>query len=293
MASENKTLLIRILGVIAVVLSSLQLLFFINQLLLGLKLDIPDAVLIIAFVGIIVAALVMLVHSIVSIIRGTKAGLVLLLGSLSLFCFEIIYFIMMRGALSEKLLGSQIVIPFGLALILAAVFFISGLASVIMGLRKRHDQLGYWGLFTGSAAIAQLLFFIIMFIPMLSALGGGQTGNKILEGCAANQQALSEGMKLYMEMEYLPAHPAASPQEIEQAAKAIDLSFDGFKVNIGGKEIHYGSSKEETFRCPGNKKSDGHDYRVVSYTPATDGKLGTFKVECKHDEKHNQQVKAQ
>jgi hypothetical protein len=263
-------------------------LFFINQLLIGIDLAIPDAILIIAFVGIILAAALMLGMGVLNLLRKSPGGGVLLLGSLSLFCFELLYFIMLRGPLTEKIFGAQIVIPFGMGLVLAGIFLISGVLALVTGISRRHSPAGYWGLMAGLASILQLLFFIIMFIPILTSGMGGQSGDqKIVQGCHANQQALSEGMKLYMDMEYLPLHPAATPDELLKAAQALELTFDGFKVMVGGKEIHYGSSKPETFSCPGNKKSQGNDYKVTAYTPAADGKLGTFRVECQFDPKHN------
>lgn len=288
MAEQSKSLLLKIAGLIAIVLSLLQLLFFINQLLIGIDLAIPDAILIIAFVGIILAAALMLVLGIGRLAQKSPGGGVLLLGSISLFCFELLYFIMLRGPLTEKVFGAQIVIPFGMGLVLAGVFLISGVLALVMGISRRHSPAGYWGLMAGLASILQLLFFIIMFIPMLTSGMGGQSGDqKIIQGCHGNQQALSEGMKLYMDMEYLPLHPAATPDELLKAAQELPLTFDGFKVMVGGKEIHYGSSKPETFSCPGNKKSQGNDYKVTAYTPAADGKLGTFRVECQFEPKHN------
>jgi hypothetical protein len=288
MAEKDKSPLLKVAGLVAVILSLLQLLFFINQLLIGIVLAIPDAVLIIAFVGIIVAAALMLVLGIINLGRKELGGGVLLFGSLSLLCFELLYFIMLRGPLSEKIFGTQIVIPFGVGLVLAGVFLISGILALVLGISRRRSPAGYWGLLAGLASILQLLFFIIIFIPMLTAGVGGQGGeSKVVQGCHANQQALAEGMKLYMEMEYLPLHPNATPDEILKAAQAIPLTFDGFKVTVGGKDIHYGSSKQETFSCPGNKKSKGDDYKVTGYTAGADGKLGTFTVECQFDPKHN------
>jgi hypothetical protein len=288
MAEKGKSPLLKIAGLVAIVLSLLQLLFFINQLLIGIVLTIPDIVLIIAFVGIILAAALMLGLGIVNLLRKELGGGVLLFGSVSLFCFELLYFIMLRGPLSEKIFGSQIVIPFGVGLVLAGVFLISGILALVLGISRRRSPAGYWGLLAGLASILQLLFFIIIFIPMLTAGVGGQGGeSKVIQGCHANQQALAEGMKLYMEMEWLPLHPNATPDEILKAAQAIPLTFDGFKVTVGGKDIHYGSSKPETFSCPGNKKSKGWDYKVTAYSPAADGKLGIFRVECQFDPKHN------
>jgi hypothetical protein len=288
MAEKGKSPLLKIAGLVAIILSLLQLLFFINQLLIGINLAIPNAVLIITFVGIILSAALMLVLGIVHLLRKELGGGVLLFGSLSLFCFELLYFIMLRGPLSENIFGTQIVIPFGMGLALAGVFLISGILALVLGISRRHSPAGYWGLLAGLASILQLLFFIIIFIPMLTSGMGGAVGDqKVIQGCQANQHALEEGMKLYMEMEYLPLHPNATPDEILKAAQAIDLTFDGFKVMVGGKEIHYGSSKPETFACPGNKKSRGWDYKVTGYMPAANGKLGTFKVECQFDPKHN------
>jgi hypothetical protein len=288
MAEKGKSLLLKIAGLMAILLSLLQLLFFINQLLIGINLAIPDAILIIAFVGIILAAALMLVLGIGRLLQKSPGSGVLLLGSISLFCFELLYFIMLRGPLTEKIFGAQIVIPFGMGLVLAGIFLISGVLALVLGISRRHSPAGYWGLMAGLASILQLLFFIIMFIPMLTSGMGGPSGDqKIIQGCHANQQALGEGMKLYMEMEYLPLHPTATPDELLKAAQELPLTFDGFKVMVGGKEIHYGSSKPETFSCPGNKKSKGWDYKVTAYTPAADGKLGTFRVECQFDPKHN------
>ncbi len=177
-----------------------------------------------------------------------------------------------------------------MGLVLAGVFLISGILALVMGISRRHSPAGYWGLMAGLASILQLLFFIILFIPMLTSGMGGQSGDqKIVQGCHANQQALEEGMKLYITDLILDQHlsPNATPDEILKAAQAVPLTFDGFKVMVGGKEIHYGSSKPETFSCPGNKKSQGNDYKVTAYTPAADGKLGTFTVECQFDPKHN------
>ncbi len=106
MAEQGKSLLLKVAGLIAIVLSLLQLLFFINQLLIGIDLAIPDAILIIAFVGIILAAALMLVLGIGRLTQKSPGGGVLLLGSISLFCFELLYFIMLRGPLTEKIFGA-------------------------------------------------------------------------------------------------------------------------------------------------------------------------------------------
>ena len=296
MAEKGKSLLLKIAGLIAIVLSLLQLLFFINQLLIGINLAIPDAVLIIAFMGIILAAALMLGMGVLNLVRKSPGGGVLLLGSVSLFCFELLYFIMLRGPLTEKIFGAQIVIPFGMGLVLAGIFLISGVLALVLGISRRHSPAGFWGLMAGLASILQLLFFIIMFIPMLTSGMGGQGGDqKIVQGCHGNQQALEEGMKLYVDDLILDKKlsSSASPDEILKAAQGADLTFNGFKITLpDGKEIHYGSSKSETFSCPGNKKSQGNDYKVSAYTPAADGKLGTFRVECQFEPKHNLPVES-
>jgi len=284
---EKKSSVLKVIGITTIGLSALQLLFFVNQFFVKLF-DIPEILFWIVLIGIVATALILLVLSITNLVNGIKGALVLLIGSISLLSFELLVFFFTRAELQKVLFGTEVIRSQVVDLSLILLFFVFGIIAIVSGLIKRRTQAGYWGFFSGLAPVFQLVFFIGIFIPMLTSGMGGQGGDqKIIQGCHGNQQALSEGMKLYMDMEYLPLHPAATPDELLKAAQELPLTFDGFKVMVGGKEIHYGSSKPETFSCPGNKKSQGNDYKVTGYTPATDGKLGTFRVECQFNPKHN------